>query len=160
VLPRFFGLSRSEAEQLRASLRPVEVIPVRDVVTPLAAGQAPRTVASANPQPVVAGGRPASDDGGALFVSHGETASPDRVAAAVVRFLPEPPRDEIEPLNAELSRLHVTVTRRLLEKLEAAKDALAHACPGGSAARPRALGLRRTRGLHANAGNTLVCDGP
>jgi hypothetical protein len=33
VLPRFFGLSRREAEQVRASLRPVEVIPVRDVVT-------------------------------------------------------------------------------------------------------------------------------
>jgi hypothetical protein len=150
VLPRFFGLSRSEAEQLRASLRPVEVIPVRDVVTPLrAAAQAPRTVASANPRPVVAGGRPASDDGGALFVSHGETASPARVAAAVVRFLPEPPRDEIEPLNAELSRLHVTVTRRLLGKLEAAKDALAHACPGGSAAEILERGLDLVLAQHA-----------
>jgi hypothetical protein len=32
VLPRFFGLSRREAEQVKVSLRPAEVIPVRDVV--------------------------------------------------------------------------------------------------------------------------------
>jgi hypothetical protein len=67
----------------------------------------------------------------------------------VVRFLPEPPRDEIEPLNAELSRLHVTVTRRLLGKLEAAKDALAHACPGGSAAEILERGLDLVLAQHA-----------
>src|SRR5512138_1186430 len=33
VLPRFFGLSRREAEVVVASLRPAEVIPLRDVVT-------------------------------------------------------------------------------------------------------------------------------
>jgi hypothetical protein len=33
LLPRFFRLSRSQAEQLAVSLRPVEVIPVREVVT-------------------------------------------------------------------------------------------------------------------------------
>jgi hypothetical protein len=33
LLPRFFRLSRSQAEHLAVSLRPVEVIPVREVVT-------------------------------------------------------------------------------------------------------------------------------
>src|SRR5919198_3748423 len=33
VLPRFFGLSRREAEALAVSIRPVEVAPRRDVVT-------------------------------------------------------------------------------------------------------------------------------
>ncbi len=33
VLPRFFGLSRREAEAVAASLRPAEVVPTRDVVT-------------------------------------------------------------------------------------------------------------------------------
>src|SRR5512138_377669 len=39
VLPRFFGLSRREAEAGAATLRPAEVVPVRDVVT------APRSAA-------------------------------------------------------------------------------------------------------------------
>jgi hypothetical protein len=33
VLPRFFGLSRREAEMLAASIRPAAIIPQRDVVT-------------------------------------------------------------------------------------------------------------------------------
>jgi uncharacterized protein DUF222 len=33
VLPRFFGLSRREAEAVAASLRPIEVVPTRDVIT-------------------------------------------------------------------------------------------------------------------------------
>src|ERR671932_679481 len=33
VLPRFFGLSRREAEAMAVSIRPVEVAPRRDVVT-------------------------------------------------------------------------------------------------------------------------------
>jgi 5-methylcytosine-specific restriction endonuclease McrA len=42
-------------------------------------------------------------------------------------------RDTAEPLTAELSRLHVTVSRRFLEKLEAARAALSHARPGANA---------------------------
>src|SRR6266511_4355156 len=33
VLPRFFRLSRPEAEAVAASLRPAEVVPIRDVIT-------------------------------------------------------------------------------------------------------------------------------
>jgi 5-methylcytosine-specific restriction endonuclease McrA len=36
----------------------------------------------------------------------------------------------VEPLDAERARLHITVTRRLLTKLEAAKAALSHSHPG------------------------------
>src|SRR5438105_2762970 len=38
-------------------------------------------------------------------------------------------RDAAEPLTADLSRLHITVSRRFLEKLEAARAALSHAHP-------------------------------
>ena len=38
--------------------------------------------------------------------------------------------DTIDPLTAELSRLHVTVSRRFLAKLAAARDALSHSHPG------------------------------
>jgi hypothetical protein len=41
-------------------------------------------------------------------------------------------RNDVEPLTAELSRLHVTVSRRFLEKLAAVKDALSHSHPGAS----------------------------
>jgi len=41
-------------------------------------------------------------------------------------------RDSAEPLTEELSRLHVTVSRRFLEKLEAARATLSHARPGAS----------------------------
>ncbi|HKB75382.1 MAG TPA: HNH endonuclease signature motif containing protein, partial [Myxococcales bacterium] len=41
-------------------------------------------------------------------------------------------RDSDEPLTEELSRLHVTVSRRFLEKLEAARATLSHARPGAS----------------------------
>lgn len=39
----------------------------------------------------------------------------------------------MEPLTADLRRLHVTVSRRFLDKLDAARDALSHARPGADA---------------------------
>jgi hypothetical protein len=41
-----------------------------------------------------------------------------------------PPRSAAEPLTADLRRLHVTVSKRFTEKLEAARDALSHSHPG------------------------------
>jgi 5-methylcytosine-specific restriction endonuclease McrA len=72
------------------------------------------------------------------------------VAAAPARLpAPPPPREATEPLDAELARLHVTVSRRFLEKLEAAKDALGHACPGGDAAEILERGLDLVLAGHA-----------
>jgi hypothetical protein len=42
----------------------------------------------------------------------------------------EPPRSAARPLTADLRRLHVTVTKRFMEKVEAARDALSHSHPG------------------------------
>ncbi len=36
------------------------------------------------------------------------------------------------PLTADLRRLHVTVSRKFMEKLDAARDALSHSHPGAS----------------------------
>jgi hypothetical protein len=41
-------------------------------------------------------------------------------------------RDVTEPLTADLRRLHVTVSRRFLAKLDAARAALSHALPGAT----------------------------
>jgi hypothetical protein len=40
--------------------------------------------------------------------------------------------DTVEPLTADLRRLHVTVDREFLELLDATRDALSHASPGAS----------------------------
>jgi hypothetical protein len=45
---------------------------------------------------------------------------------------PPAPRDTTEPITGDLFRFHVTVTRRFLEKLEAARAALSHARPGAN----------------------------
>jgi 5-methylcytosine-specific restriction endonuclease McrA len=168
LLPRFLHLSRRQAEQLAASLRPVAVIPVREVVTAIRSPAPARAAGAITPPAAEAGetlpvgtgvfrlhpgevaaevaGSPAASD--SSFRLHlDEVAAPVRVAVGQVP--PEPPRDEIEPLDAQLARLHVTVSRRLLEKLEAAKDALAHACPGATAADVFERGLDLVLAQHA-----------
>ena len=46
-----------------------------------------------------------------------------------------------EPLTADLRRLHVTVSKRFLEKVEAARDALSHSHPGADVERILEAGL-------------------
>ena len=119
---------------MAVSIRPVEVAPRRDVVTvvrravpPLIGDSPPST-----PQrelhtegPTMAAFRPAEVAGP---IAHPE-AAPD----AARHLPPSPaPRDSVEPLDGELSRFHVTVSRRFLAKLEATKDALSHARRGAS----------------------------
>jgi hypothetical protein len=41
-------------------------------------------------------------------------------------------RASVEPLDAELRRLHVTVSKQMLQKLDAARAALSHSMPGAS----------------------------
>jgi hypothetical protein len=47
----------------------------------------------------------------------------------------------VEPRNAEQSRVHITVSRRLLQKLAAARDALSHSHPGATEAEILEAGL-------------------
>jgi 5-methylcytosine-specific restriction endonuclease McrA len=146
LLPRFFHLSRRHAELLAVSLRPVEVIPVREVVTAIRPAPAAARAAAITP-PAADGGETRAGGTDGFQLHPGEVAAPVRVA--VVHVPPEAPRDEIEPLDAQLARLHVTVSRRLLGKLEAAKDALAHACPGATAAEVFERGLDLVLAQHA-----------
>ncbi len=147
VLPRFFGLSRREAEMVAVSIRPIEAAPRREVVTavraaPAAAGPVAR-----------AGERPSSPAAAAVALELRPAETP-AVAANTPKAAPEPAaparRDSVEPLDAEWSRLHVTVSRRFLAKLEAAKDALSHANPGASTEEILAAGLDLLLERHAN----------
>ncbi len=151
VLPRFFGLSRREAEAVSASLRPAEEVPSRDVIT------AVRPTASAlRAATVHAALSAAPPESPALRVHPDEPVvvhldEPPVVVAVPMPALPAPPppRESVEMLDAELARMHVTVSRRFLEKLEAAKDALGHACPGSSAAEILERGLDLVLAQHA-----------
>jgi hypothetical protein len=65
-----------------------------------------------------------------------------------LRLTPAPPAFA-EPLDAELSRFHATVSRRFLAKLAAAKDALSHAKPGATEQEILEAGLDLLLAAHA-----------
>ncbi|HEY6910658.1 MAG TPA: HNH endonuclease [Myxococcales bacterium] len=153
VLPRFFQRSRRDAMALAAALQP-SAAPHRDVVTaarpapaPLTASSSPRvTVLEAEVQPVEPGSTAVQPvelpgAGSAPAVAAGTMGPPSTASSRA----PE----SAEPLTAELSRLHVTVSRRFLDKLEAARAALSHAQHGADAASILEAGLDLVLKRHA-----------
>ncbi len=118
VLPRFFQASKAEAREVTAEIRPNPAPPRRDIVTQVRAAAAPALALSLPVEPDLRQlvGQPTNRSG--------ETAAPAAVAS------PHLVRDSVEPLTSEESRVHVTVSRRFVKKLEAARDALSHSHPG------------------------------
>ena len=123
VLPRFFGLSRREAEAVAASIRPAAAIPGREVLTPV---RAPVVEPRDEHRADVALPRPAAKE-----VHPGETGCGTDLALPLPRAPASRP-DSAQPLTAELSRFHITVSRQFVETLERTKDALSHSHPGAS----------------------------
>jgi len=129
ILPRFFHLSRREAAEVSAAIRPVARPPLRDVVSqPIAT-----PVAAVRDMPVM--------------------VHPDEPLLRVTT----PATTLTVPLTEDLRRLHVTVSRRLLAKLDAARDALSHSHPGATTESILEAGLdlllarhRERRGMGAN----------
>jgi hypothetical protein len=142
VAPRFFGLSAREAQALVAELQPRPEPPLRDLMTsetrpvgsigstdpaaslrrefPLSAASLPTV-----PLPDGAESRPSgiNTDSRPILTSEFPPMQPMRVA-------PRP--DEIEPLTASLTRLHFTVRREVVKKVEAARGALGHSIPNAT----------------------------
>lgn len=85
----------------------------------LAAAHVPAAVEGAHPGAVMAPRCPA------------QQASRD-LESTLLPLVSSPVRYEATPLTANLYRLHVTVSRRFVEKLEAARDALSHAKARGT----------------------------
>jgi hypothetical protein len=106
VLPRFFGTSRRDAKNVVAELAP-EPAPTRTVVTAVTA------VAAATPPLTAPTGRLA--DQVRANSEHAPRQGPD---AQCIVSAPTP--TVVEPKTAEVSRVHLTVPRRLLEKLSSA----------------------------------------
>ena len=152
VLPRFFHLSAREAREVVAELAPREDAPVRTVVTSVETGSALPVTAPFHTSEVVPGLVAGDEARPAVSVeleAPTPTSTPASTATATATgtptgtptatptqngapTTPRPVMDTVEPLTADLRRLHVTVSKRLLAKLEAARDGLSHAIPGAS----------------------------
>jgi len=146
VLPRFFHCSKREAKVVSAALAPQEAPPRREVVTPVRVEAPPRTgqpggvngdgrtaVGTAAVHPGEPAGSEAARDLPSGSYSDAGAGIPASTSNAPPLPASPPSRDGVEPLTAELRRLHVTVTSLFLEKFEAAKAALSHTHPGGRA---------------------------
>ena len=140
VLSRYFHLSKREAKEVTAELLPAAAPPLRTVVTSLPAEAGPALSLAASLVPVgetsgsvvtrVPGLNPLTPSRGfPENLPHANSAVPG-VAPAPVALPAQPASFDVEPLTAELRRLHLTVSKRLLAKLAAAKDALSHSHPG------------------------------
>jgi hypothetical protein len=139
VFPRFLGLSAREAAEVAVSVLPRAEPPRREVVTSMPPVRAATAVVAAPLSRLVesAGGAaptvpraaaeeisPCSarlDPADALHTCEG--AAPARVA---------PRTPAIEPLTADLRRLHLTVSKGFLDKVAAARAGLSHALPGAT----------------------------
>jgi hypothetical protein len=119
VLPRFFHRSAREARELAAEFAP------RDVPSRLQVTAIPTTttqwVLTSEPSAT----QPPRDVVPQLPAA---PRTPERPSTPLAR-----PPDTTDPLTADLRRLHVTVSKRFLDKLDAARAARSHARPGASA---------------------------
>jgi len=102
VLPRFFGRSRQEAEQVAVEIRPVEVVPRKTVVT-----EAPVS-------------KPAAPS----------TANVNEFSRSPVELAPT--RTLVEPLTRTETRMHVTVSPEFVALLKKAKAGESHRDPGAT----------------------------
>jgi hypothetical protein len=147
VLPRFFHASKQEAKAVAAELSPRQGAPHRMVVTTIAPVHEARQAEGACARQG-AGDSAALTTGPSRGLALGQTpfrldevppakgtaAGPlTGVAPHVPPIPPAPPRTTMEPLTADLRRLHVTVSKRFMAKLGAARDALSHSHPGADA---------------------------
>ncbi len=158
VAPRFYGLSAREAQALVAELQPRPAPPLRDLMTsetrqvgsigltdpapsprlefPLPAASltslpagSPRPAFSAASLPAAPETRPSDMDSPPnwepqpILTSEFPRPQPARVA---------PRSDEIEPLTASLTRLHLTVRQEVVKKVEAARRGLGHTLPNAT----------------------------
>jgi hypothetical protein len=138
VLPRFFHRSKREAMEVVAELRPAESVPTRSVVTPVRAAPPPAVVSSA-----------AASGPELTLVAPAAPVRPAEQLDANSAPAPQKSRDGARPLTSELSRFHVTVSRRFLAKIAAARDALSHAKPGATDEEILEAGLDLLLNAHA-----------
>jgi 5-methylcytosine-specific restriction endonuclease McrA len=139
VLPRFFHLSRNDAMAVVAELQPREAPPFRTMVTaaPLEARVAVHPAAVDPMAPLALAACDVTlprtmDDGGSVSAANRlphEIGFPGNLVDANSAPAPRKSSPEVEPLTADLRRFHITVSKRFLEKLASARDALSQSMP-------------------------------
>jgi hypothetical protein len=143
VLPRFFHRSKREAMEVVAELQPAAVPPLRTVVTTVAPARevaaAPALARAAPELPLASAPSEQPAPGGRL------ADLPDANSGAT----PQNSSPEVKPLTAELRRFHLTVSKKFLEKLSTARDALAHSMPGATEEEILEAGLDLVLAAHA-----------
>jgi hypothetical protein len=150
VLPRFLGSSTREAKEIVAELQPREAPATRAVVTRL-----PGAALVSSTGAVTGLGRCDVEGSDAASVATScmltppaapdqPVLRPDAPLGAPLSQLWAPKvdfgggvgsvakRDEIEPLSADRSRIHVSVSRQFTRKLEAARRGLGHSIPNAT----------------------------
>jgi hypothetical protein len=139
VLPRFFHLSKSEAKEVSAELPPVELPPLRDLVTSVRASSAPSLALCAGP-----------DLGQVVHPANQiQIKSPATEPTAPPFAARTPASPSVEPLNSDDRRFHFTASRRFQRKLDAARDALSHSHPNASFEEILEVGLDLVLDRHA-----------
>jgi hypothetical protein len=130
MLPRFFQRSKSEARELVAELLPVAAPPRRAVVTAVQPAPVPN-LAPTSPAPANTCNLPPTSGFPENLVGANSPADQrDLLSHREARFATKPA--VVEPLTADLRRYHLTVSKRFLQKLEAARDALSHSKLGAT----------------------------
>jgi hypothetical protein len=131
IMPRFFTLSKAEAREIVAELLPADAPPLRDAVTVVAAPASDEALAFGSGDALLATSPSAPPSRGSpANLLRANSAAPDEASPRAP--VSKPPAFDVEPLTADLRRLHITVSRRLLEKLDAAGAVLSHSHPVGS----------------------------
>jgi 5-methylcytosine-specific restriction endonuclease McrA len=108
VLPRFFGLSRQEAEQVAVEIRPADVVPRRTVLTELPDASPPDATAPSS-TPVSA------------------PTNVNKYSRSIVELAPS--RTLVVPLTPRESRMHITVSPEFVRLLARAKAGQSHVRP-------------------------------
>ncbi|HQR30118.1 MAG TPA: HNH endonuclease signature motif containing protein [Anaeromyxobacteraceae bacterium] len=124
VLPRFYGLSKQEALELAAELRPRAVVPMRTVVT--------RTERAELAVPVSVVEAPAGINGEFSRKVHPGELDTAPATAEVAAATTVEPMTAVVPMTATASRLHITVSREFLALLKKAKAGESHRNPGAT----------------------------
>jgi 5-methylcytosine-specific restriction endonuclease McrA len=141
VLPRYFHLSAREAAEVTAELLPREQPPLRTVVSILAPEQHPvadATVTAVPADALILLPAPAEPSGDSRTL--GPVLAPELLLTHPARVVTS--RDDVEPLTADLRRLHITVSRQFLQELEMARNGLSHAIPNATTEQVLQEGLR------------------
>jgi len=167
-MPRFFGLSAREAQELVSELQPRPVPSTRMVVTGALSQPTASAASTTLPLLSLATAPPADAYPNVDPLSRIPTSGLANGGGAECGLgRPITRRDEIEPLTSDLRRVHFNVGKRVVWTLEAAREGLSHAIRGATMEQVLEVALdlllekqARARGLVKRPRKTVEAEPP